>query len=151
MNNNLVLTRFNYGPEDTFGSLEFPTHERFYTCEQPWNNNTPFKSCIPDGVYHLEKRASNKVWESSGNEFREGWEITGVPGRDLCMLHPANWAYELAGCISPGLSYKITRARNGKYLNSVMSSRDAFRQVMGLLDQYNTWTLDIRPFIMEYP
>lgn len=149
MSKTILLTRFNYGPDGTFGNLLFPTYEQFPTVEQPWNNNIPFKSCIPDGVYHLEKRASNKVWESSGQEFREGWEVVGVRDRDLCMLHPANWAYELAGCIAPGLSYEISKARNGKYLNSVMSSREAFRQVMALLDQHNEWVLDIRPFIME--
>jgi len=149
MSNNLVLTRNAFTPWGVFGELEFPTYEKFFTIERPWLNNKPFKSCIPDGVYYLEKRHSPVVGRTSGQEFQEGWEVTDVVDRTFIMIHPANWKEDLAGCIGVGLDYAITRNRKNESALSVLRSRDAFREVMALLDEQSSWTLDIRPFIME--
>lgn len=151
MSNDLVLERFNYGPEGTFGKLMFPTGEFFWTVERPWLGNKKYESCIPDGNYFLESRHSPVVSRSSGGEFQEGWEVTDVPGRTFIMLHPGNWPGDLAGCIAPGKRYLVTQNRKGQYSNSVMDSRTAFREMMELMDQYNDWTLDVRPFFMVYP
>ncbi len=151
MSNIIILERFNHGSDGTFGKWKFPTGEEYFTVEQPWNNNEPFKSCIPPGVYYLEKRHSPIVKQTSGGEFTEGWEVTGVPNREYCMLHPANWPMDVAGCIGPGLRYAITRDRKNNLSNSVMDSRDAFRQMMGLLDEKNSWALDVRPFFYSWP
>ncbi|WP_289100998.1 DUF5675 family protein [uncultured Marinobacter sp.] len=151
MSKNVVLTRNAFTPWGVFGELKFPTGEVFYTIERPWINNEPFVSCIPDGLYYLEKRYSPVVQRTSGGEFREGWEVTNVPGRSYIMLHPANWMDDLAGCIGVGKRYEVSQNRKGQWVPSVLDSRSAFREVMALLDQHSDWSLDIRPFIMEYP
>ena len=151
MNTDLVLERFNHEPTGTFGRLMFPTGETFFTVEREWNNNVPFESCIPPGLYYLEKRESNVVRQTSAGEFHEGWEIMDVIGRDDCMIHPANWPSDLAGCIGVGLDYTVAQDRKGKWRTSVLRSRQAFREIMTLLDQSNHWTLDIRPFLYSWP
>jgi hypothetical protein len=65
-----------------------------YTIELPWKNNAPGISCIPEGTYTLLKRFSRK--------FAWHLHLTGVQGRDLILVHPANDALrELKGCIAP--------------------------------------------------
>lgn len=151
MSNNLILERFNYGPDGTFGKLLFPTGEMFWTVEKPWKSNTPYESCIPDGGYYLVQRHSPVVNRTSGGEFSDGWEVTDVVNRTFIMVHPANWPDDLEGCIGVGQDYVIMQNRKGNQSNAVASSRDAFREVMGLMDKHNDWRLDIMPFIMQYP
>ncbi|HEX6913600.1 MAG TPA: DUF5675 family protein, partial [Chitinophagaceae bacterium] len=51
-------------------------------------------SCIPEGTYVLEKRWSAR--------FNWHLHVTGVKGRELILIHPANNAREeLRGCIAP--------------------------------------------------
>lgn len=151
MSNELVLPRFNYGPDGTFGTLLFPTGEKFWTVERPWLNNRVRESCIPEGIYTLEKRYSPVVKRSTSGEFEEGYEVTDVTGRTYIMIHPANWVGDVIGCIGVGLAYGIMNDRSGKPANSVMSSREAFRRVMALLDAGDNWTVDIRPHLISYP
>jgi len=151
MNNHLMLTRFNYGPEGTFAKLVFPTGEEFVTVEKPWLSNAAFASCIPDGAYYLEKRYSPVVARTSGGEFSEGWEVLDVVGREYIMIHPGNWPGDVQGCIAPGKVYKVTQNKKSNWSPSVMDSRAAFGEIMALMDRFNDWVLDIRPFMMEYP
>ena len=149
MSNSLVLTRDAFTPWGTFGRLQFPTGESVYTIERPWLDNETYVSCIPNGVYTMEKRNSPVVQRTSGGEYQEGWEVTDVIDRTFIMLHPANWMDDLAGCIGVGKHYVISQNKKAQWVPSVLSSRVAFGEVMGLLDRHNEWTLDIRPFIMS--
>ena len=142
----VILQRFAYAPDGTFGRIHLPGSQVLFTCERPWRNNQNDVSCIPDGVYTLKKRRSGVVERSSVGDYVEGWEVTNVPGRTFIMLHPANWPHELEGCIAPGKNYRILEGRNG-----VTDSRAAFAVLMGALDGQDSWDLDIRPFRMEYP
>jgi len=148
MSNNLLLTRNAFTPWGVFGELQFPTGEVFYTIERPWLNNEAYVSCIPDGVYTLEKRHSPVVHRTSGGAYQEGWEVTDVPGRTFIMLHPANWMDDLAGCIGVGKRYAVTQNKKAQWVPSVLDSRAAFKEVMTLMDECNDWIMDIRPFIM---
>jgi len=150
MSNNLILERFAWLPDGVFGRLIFPTGETFYTVEKPWLNNKPFKSCIPTGVYYLEQRHSPVVRTTSAGEFTEGWEVIDVHNREYIMIHPGNWPGDVEGCIAVGLDFGIYQNRQGKMTNTVTSSREAFRQVMELMDCYNAWTLDIRSYFPEW-
>ncbi len=146
MTNHLILERFAWCPEGTFGRLKFPTGEEVFTCEKPWLNNKAFVSCIPVGVYYLEQRHSPVVSRTSGGKFSEGWEVTGVRDRDYIMIHPGNWPEDVQGCIAVGNDFRVSQNRKGRWVNSVMSSRDAFKEVMALMASHNEWTLDIRTF-----
>lgn len=143
---NVILERFSYAPDGTFGRLKLPNGKRFFTVERPWLGNKPFESCIPDGIYTLERRRSEVVERTSDGNYVEGWEVTHVPGRTFIMIHPGNWPENFEGCIGVGLDYRVMDGRNG-----VTHSRSAFAQVMGALDGRASWHLDIRPFLMEYP
>lgn len=90
---NITILR-SYFPTGTNGRLYINGAFQCYTIELPWLNNKPRVSCIPEGVYLLQKRYS----------LRHGihLQITGVPGRDLILIHAANNALqELKGCIAP--------------------------------------------------
>lgn len=100
---NLLLTvdRWADTGEETLGefTLENLGARRIlaqgYTMERPWLDNRPFVSCIPAGVYVLEPRRYHKG----------GYDALGVkdvPGRTHVLLHVANLASQLAGCIAPG-------------------------------------------------
>lgn len=54
-------------------------------------------SCIPEGIYQIVKRYSNR--------FKDHYWIINVPNRSLILIHPANNAKkELQGCIAPVLT-----------------------------------------------
>lgn len=151
MDNELQLVRFCYAPWGTFGRLQFPSGDWFYTVEQPWNNNAQGASCIPDGVYTLGLRYSPVVKRTSRGKYSEGWEVQNVPGRTYIMVHPGNWPGDVEGCIAVGNGHGVLRNRRGDYQQAVTGSQAAFEEIMSLLDQHDAWTLDIRPFIMQYP
>ena len=140
------LERFAYAPDGTFGRLTLPNGEHLYTVERPWRGNKPFESCIPDGVYELQKRVSPVVDRTSGGEFLEGWEVMDVPGRSYIMVHPGNWPENFEGCIGVGTDYMILSGRN-----AVSNSREAFRQFMQALSGMDAWDLVITGYHMEYP
>jgi hypothetical protein len=142
----IMIERFAYAPDGTFGRITLPTGKQFFTVERAWAGNKPFESCIPDGVYDLKRRRSAVVERTSGGDYLEGWEVTDVPGRTFIMIHPGNWPTNFEGCIGVGLNYQVLDGRNG-----VTQSRVAFAQLMSDLDGRQDWQLDIRPFLMEYP
>lgn len=151
MSNVIVLERFAYSPDGTFGKLHMPSGEDFYTVERPWLQNKAYVSCIPEGVYSLGLRYSPTVKSTSLKEFEEGWEVEGVPERTYIMLHPGNWPIDFKGCIGLGYGYKTMTDRAGEPRNGVTYSREAFREFMGIMDSSSTWTLEIRPYFISYP
>jgi len=65
------------------------------TLEQPWNDNIPFKSCVPSGIYICKQFDSPKY----GITF----EIMDVPdGRDFCLFHWGNTVIDTEGCVLLG-------------------------------------------------
>lgn len=147
----IVLERFAYAPDGTFGKFLLPKGKSFFSVELPWFDNAPFTSCIPEGRYELVKRRSQVVKRSSGGEFEEGWEITGVPGRDDIMIHPGNWPFNFQGCVGLGLNYEILADRAGVHRNAVTQSRQAFKQFMKILEDSNFWELAVRQKVITYP
>lgn len=143
--NTIILTRFAYSPDGTFGRLELPGGWSCFTVERPWKSNEAFESCIPDGVYQLKRRRSPVVERTSGGDYLEGWEVCDVPGRSYIMIHVANWPRNVEGCIGVGKKYMVMQGNNG-----VTESKITFAELMGKLDG-GQWQIDIRPFIMEYP
>ncbi|MBN4083016.1 hypothetical protein JYT50_01375 [bacterium AH-315-A23] len=99
-----------YFKEGTNGALFYNHRFLGFTIELPWLNNARTISCIPEGVYQLKARYSEK--------FKYHLQLQNVKGRSLILLHPANDARkELEGCIAPvlqltglgkGISSKIT-------------------------------------------
>jgi len=107
----------------------------FQTMERPWIPNPngpgghPQTSCIPIGDYTLTPRyspAKGHHWLLSNPYLGIYASPADIPegqpwGRSLVLIHSANWAYQLLGCIAPGQSR--TRDTQGQWMvtNSVAS------------------------------
>ncbi|MBX2900266.1 MAG: hypothetical protein KF775_11480 [Cyclobacteriaceae bacterium] len=86
----LELVR-RYKPEGTNGELKLVVCNAI---ELPWLQNQRNVSCIPEGRYELQMRATAK----RGQHLL----VLNVKGRDGILIHPANDASkELRGCIAP--------------------------------------------------
>lgn len=123
----------------TFGRLQLPDGTAFPTVEPRWEYNAAGKSCIPAGEYVMAIRSSSMVSRTSGGEWRSGWEIDGVPGRDLIMIHPGNWAGDSNGCVLVGRAHAVVNGKPG-----ITSSRAAFNDLMQRLSISNDWRILIR-------
>lgn len=111
--------------------LDKAVHGRLYvgeellacTIELPWKQNAKRISCIPEGVYTLRRRYSEK--------FKWHLVLLEVPERSGILIHPANDALkELQGCIAPVTT--ITEVGKGS------NSRNAMQKVMTAFNQLNT-------------
>lgn len=117
-----VQIRRIYSPGGTNGHLYVNGRFHGFTIELPWLNNQHRISCIPEGKYLLKKRYS----ERHGRHL----EVTGVPGRDLVLIHPANDAVkELLGCIAP-VRYLTGE---GKGSGSRVATEDLYHDVFDVL------------------
>lgn len=124
----IKLIRFCSNSEmGTFSHLYFDNKKVGYTVEQDWHMNIRYHSCVPKGHYQLLDFKSSKY----GNTFclySEELEVFANDegyGRYACLIHPANTASELQGCIAPGLHLGYV---NSKW--AVTSSRQAFEMVV---------------------
>lgn len=98
-----------YLPSCTLGRLHCPDGLVLSTIERPWRENQPNVSCIPEGLYTCRKFVSSKY-------PHETYQIMGVSGRTYILFHAANAAFELQGCIAPGMStnWKTMRVRDSR-------------------------------------
>lgn len=110
------------------------------TMERPWvfTPDSPAglkgQSCVPPGRYRLERHstdAHSNVWALINHALDVyHWESE-IPAsrkgkaRSVVLIHAANRAEELKGCIAPG----IRRVRWEPKVWAVESSRDALNQV----------------------
>lgn len=127
----VTLERFAYAPSGTFGMMSLPSGMTLFTAEQPWNDNRPRRSCIPEGEYWCKPRRYNR------GDY-DAIEILDVEGRKHILFHKANWPHQLMGCIAPGVSFGCVSGMVG-----VPSSGTAFDALMKELGT-KKWRLNIR-------
>lgn len=137
----LTLQRFAHLPEfGTFGRLTCGDL-RLYTVEQDWENNQPNISCIPNGEYNLSIHESPKYGKCliihNENLGIAKYKTAGVP-RFGCLMHPANLASQLEGCIAPGMGLGYYREQW-----SVRSSGKALSKIMDVLGETDEHVLTI--------
>ena len=78
----------------TSGIIEHPNGDVIRTLELPWRNNEIGKSCIPAGIYVVDRDYTGKqTWY----RFRDAE----VAPRSAIEIHPANRLHQLQGCIAP--------------------------------------------------
>lgn len=130
----MKLRRLIQNEKGTYGALSDDENEPICrTLELPWKDNQPQVSCIPAGSYTCFRRHSD--------HFQcEVFEIGGVPGRSDVLLHPANYASELRGCVALGTSFVDL---NGDGVNDLASSRVAFDAFMHRMQGVHSFTLSI--------
>lgn len=131
----MILERFYHGGDCTIGRLLFGG-DQVFTMERGWLCNVPFQSCIPDGTYKLNAYSSPK--------YPDVWQIADVPGRTHILIHTANYAKQLAGCIAPGLAYTIRAPSEDDEACAVWSSRKACGRVFEYLAAQDAPTITIR-------
>lgn len=118
----------------TFGLLYVPAQEPIQTIERPWVPSpsqacgTNGISCIPPGRYALEPHDSEahpQTWALVNHDLGvyhlPGDVPAGCGSRTAVLLHTANCAYELRGCIAPGLQRGTIDGHP-----AVLRSKDAF-------------------------
>ena len=93
MNKHILLVTFSVNT-CTIGKLyDESGHLICHTIERPWLQNRVNVSCIPAGTYDLKPVNSPK--------FGLTFEVESVIGRTHILIHKANKASELQGCIAP--------------------------------------------------
>ncbi len=90
--NIIVLERFAYSNDGTFGYLELPNGEVLCTVERPWLNNQKSISCIPVGEYQCVPRRYNRGGY-------DAVEVVDVPNRSYILFHKGNFVRNSRGCI----------------------------------------------------
>lgn len=100
------------------------------TMELPWRNNEQRQSCIPTGSYTVVKRNSAK--------YGQHFHITGVPDRDLILIHNCNYVTQLLGCVGVGKAHADI---NGDGLLDVTSSVVTLKELVKLLPKTFTITI----------
>lgn len=149
----IFLPRDYKGTDCSMGVLKIMDHE-WQTIERPWVPRagapcgTKGVSCVPPGTYQLWKHNSEshpKTWALvNPSLWVYHYDEDVSPGqvgiaRTLVLLHPANWAMELRGCMAPGLS----RLRETSGRRQVVNSVAAMNQIKDLLPWENGHELEI--------
>lgn len=136
----LQLVRDFFTSYATLGYLTEPSGRKWTTIERPWIpasgtvGGLKGQSCVPTGEYKVQRYSS---------DAHPGTFILSAPHLDVyaadlevpphkrgvartkCLIHPANWASELRGCIAPGKN----RARDSESIWMVTRSRDAMNEL----------------------
>ena len=138
MAKHLVLSRDKPTQTCTQGRLSFEG-QVLYTIERPWipsePGGKPFESCVPAGDYRLEpftRPNGDQVVALVNHGLAVYLQDDDRPkecGRYLILIHAANWADQVNGCIAPGM---------GRGLNNrgpmVTQSRQAMRVLLEYID-----------------
>lgn len=123
--------------------------KRWHTMERPWVPSTKGGvggekgvSCVPPGRYKLVRHSSEAysnvfaLAASTLDVYHWPWEVPKSKreaARTAVLIHAANYASELRGCIAPGKERKKTGSEWG-----VFRSRDAVNElrtvVAGIFD-----------------
>ena len=118
--------------------------------ERPWvpsaecRGGTKGISCVPVGTYRLVRHNSDAhpmTW-ALVNEDLDVAHFQ-APGdrrvlRTAVLLHPANWVFELRGCIAPG-----TRAGLGERGYQVYDSRKAMKMLQDRMPWDDSHSIEI--------
>lgn len=147
----LIVLRKERVPDGVFGEMraildgdeQGPATLELQTVEDDWRENKPKISCIPAGLYQIQRT----IYRKHGYET---FEVMGVPGRSRILIHPANTEEDLEGCIGVGLRRGWLRVAKDEDTGAtdvvkqgVVASREAFRQLMELLAPVDEATLEI--------
>ncbi len=116
------LSRGHKDKHVTLGMLQIEglPHKPIYTLENPWLDNTPWKSCIPSGDYECAPYDSPK--------YPRVFQVRNVPDRTYILFHSGNYERNTKGCILLGMG---AGDMNGE--PAVLNSRKAVRYFKDLI------------------
>jgi hypothetical protein len=129
--------------------------QTLFTIEKPWIPSStggkagePFRSCVSEGTYSLSpfvRPNGDKVWMLANPDLEVFKLDTDIPpglkgrGRFLILIHVANRARDVVGCIGPG---KTARTEADGSL-MVTSSREAMKDLHKRLDGRRNLEIEI--------
>ena len=129
--------------------------QTLFTIEKPWLPNSnggkagePFRSCVSEGTYSLSpfvRPNGDKVWMLANPDLDVFKLDTDIPparrgkGRFLILIHAANRARDVVGCIGPG---KTARTETDGTL-MVTNSREAMKELHKRLDGRRNLEIEI--------
>lgn len=131
----------------SFGHLKAGDLE-LVTVEREWLDNKPGVSCVPEGVYRLERHSSQKKW------IGETWALVnhdlGVYHfadpkaiRTAILIHIANHQGQLQGCIGVGSQFGCVGAYEALTWG-VWNSTKSMEKLSDVLDVEGTHYIVIR-------
>ena len=127
----IVLDRLYYGDDCTLGVLSIDNELLCFTLENPWKDNQPYISCIPEGDYQCRPH--------NGSKYKETWEVQDVDGRSAILIHIGNTEEDTKGCILPGIT---KGSLNGE--RAVLGSRIAMEKLRDIIGLKTHFVLSIR-------
>lgn len=131
----LVIERLTDNETQTIGTMFVLDASDFtewdcHCLEPAWKDNQQNISCIPEGIYRVEKHYSPA--------FKQSFWVKDVPGRSEILIHKGNFRKDTRGCIIPGIDMKDI---NGDKNIDVVSSKAAIHKLYDLLP--STFELEI--------
>jgi len=138
MNPDLILNRVNYTEWGCQGIMSVPVpggapfkgmaNAFCVTLEPDWAWNKPFQSCIPNGLYRIEKYSSPK--------FKNTYIVTNVEGRWLILFHSGVSVKSTQGCILLGESFEDLKQLgiDGTNQLALAGSKEAHAEFMEMLN-----------------
>ena len=150
----LTLMRDLSSDRETQGRLSFSTPGQDFECftiERPWvpmpgsKGGLSGKSCVPRGLYRLEvhhSEAHPNTWALVNEDLDviHYEDPTRPQLRCLVLIHVANLARELRGCIAPGR----IRTVDADGAKRVAQSKLAMLDIQRLVPHTNENTLEIK-------
>jgi len=121
----LSIIRLENTAKVTRGILTLQGRIIALTLENPWKNNQPDISCIPTGVYPVQRYQAQRDWLQKYNPVLK---VLNVPGRTGILFHPGNKVEHTEGCILVGL------ALGTESEPSIVQSVQAFRRLQNLVE-----------------
>lgn len=131
----LHLTRISDDGVQTIGKLKLCDQQgntllKFDTLELTYENNIRKISCIPCGVYVVQRKTSFR--------FGQCFELQNVLGRDAILIHAGNFNKDTHGCILIGHGFRDINEDNEVDL---LNSRTAIKNLLRTLR--TTTTIEI--------
>lgn len=124
----LIIGRTFENDRQTIGQMHVVKDDNvIFTCatlELPFLNNERRVSCIPSGIYNVEKRVSKK--------FGEHFHILDVSNRSYILIHKGNYHTQILGCVLVGAYFKDI---NHDGYTDVVSSGHTVKKLLNILPE----------------
>ena len=126
----MILKRIEHTDKCTRGVLLIDGEIFCVTLENPWKDNIPNISCIPTGLYQVERRLSPK-W---GDSFT----VQDVNDRTHIVIHRGNVEANTKGCILLGRSFGYLGGEP-----AVLTSKPTVKEFMEWMGGIDSFSLKI--------
>lgn len=139
----MTIIRLNKSDdESTVSEVYLDDKFVYFSIEQPWNNNIPYKSCIPTGTYNLKPYNSFKHGETycfwNPNIGVTKYQDNSIENnRFACLSHVANWAHQLEGCVAYGDD--LIKDNQDRFM--VTNSAETFKKWLSSVDEKTVVTI----------